>query len=137
VKKIWTRLNDLVRRLADDARGNAAMLFGLALPGLILMTLGGVDIHRASTVRINLQDALDAAALAAARSTYTADADIQRVGMAALRANLAAYPEVTLLTAGTTFRLTDEKIVVADARANVKTLVANIFLPPYGQFMDD
>jgi hypothetical protein len=78
-----------------------------------------------------------AAALAAARSTYTADADIQRVGMAALRANLAAYPEVTLLTAGTTFRLTDEKIVVADARANVKTLVANIFLPPYGQFMDD
>jgi Flp pilus assembly protein TadG len=135
--KIWTRLKGFVRRMAADARGNAAMLFGLALPGLILMTLGGVDIHRASTVRINLQDALDAAALAAARSSYTADADIQRVGMAALRANLAAYPQVTLLTAGTTFRLNSDKIVIADARANVKTLVANIFLPPYGQFMDD
>ncbi|HEV7228484.1 ubiquitin-activating E1 FCCH domain-containing protein [Brevundimonas sp.] len=134
---LWTRLSAFARRIADDARGNAAMLFGLALPGLILMTLGGVDIHRVSTVRINLQDALDAAALAAARSTYTADVDIQRVGMDALRANLAAYPQVTLLTAGTTFRLNDEKIVIADARANVKTLVANIFLPPYGQFMDD
>lgn len=137
MKSSLTRLSTFARRLAADARGNAAMLFGLALPGLILMTLGGVDIHRASTVRINLQDALDAAALAAARSTYTADADIQRVGMAALRANLAGYPQVTLLTTGTTFRLSDEKIVIADARANVKTLVANIFLPPYGQFMDD
>ncbi len=137
MKSIWTRLTTLARRIAADARGNTAMLFGLALPGLILMTLGGVDIHRVSTVRINLQDALDAAALAAARSPYTADADIQRVGMDALRANLAAYPQVTLLTAGTTFRLTEQKIVVADARANVKALVANIFLPPYGQFMDD
>jgi len=134
---IWTRLSTFARRIADDARGNAAMLFGLALPGLILMTLGGVDIHRVSTVRINLQDALDAAALAAARSTYTEQADIQRVGMDALRANLAAYPQVTLLTAGTQFELTENQTVVADARANVKTLVANIFLPPYGQFMDD
>lgn len=134
---LWTRLSTFARRVRDDARGNVAMLFGLALPGLILMTLGGVDIHRASTVRINLQDALDAAALAAARSTYTTDTDIQRVGMASLRANLAAYPEVTLLTAGTTFRLTEGQTVIADARANVKTLVANIFLPPYGQFMDD
>jgi len=134
---LWTRLKTFARRIADDARGNAAMLFGLALPGLILMTLGGVDIHRVSTVRINLQDALDAAALAAARSTYTDQDNIQRIGMAALRANLAAYPQVTLLTAGTKFELTENQTVVADARANVKTLVANIFLPPYGQFMDD
>lgn len=134
---LWTRLTTFARRISADARGNAAMLFGLALPGLILMTLGGVDIHRVSTVRINLQDALDAAALAAARSTYTQQADIQRVGMDALRANLAAYPQVTLLTTGTTFQLTENQTVIADARASVKTLVANIFLPPYGQFMDD
>ena len=77
----------LVRRLAGDVRGNVAMLFGLSLPVLILMTFGGVDIHRMSTVRVNLQDALDAAALAAARSPFTADEDLQRVGLAALRAN--------------------------------------------------
>ena len=86
----------LVRRLAGDVRGNVAMLFGLSLPVLILMTFGGVDIHRMSTVRVNLQDALDAAALAAARSPFTADDDLQRVGLAALRANLQAYPNVTL-----------------------------------------
>ena len=76
----------LVRRFAGDVRGNVAMLFGLSLPVLILMTFGGVDIHRISTVRVNLQDALDAAALAAARSPYTEDADLQRVGLAALKA---------------------------------------------------
>ena len=106
----------LVRRLAGDVRGNVAMLFGLSLPVLILMTFGGVDIHRMSTVRVNLQDALDAAALAAARSPFTADEDLQRVGLAALRANLQAYPNVTLEEDQTSFTLNDEDVVVADAR---------------------
>ncbi|MFN3669030.1 MAG: pilus assembly protein TadG-related protein [Brevundimonas sp.] len=130
-------LRAFTRRLADDARGNVAMLFGLSLPVLILMTVGGVDIHRASTVRVNLQDALDAAALAAARSPYTANADLQRVGLTALRSNLAAYPNVTLREGDTTFILVNDEVVVANAKVDVKTLVANIFLPPYGKFMDD
>jgi Flp pilus assembly protein TadG len=127
----------LARRLRKDVRGNVAMLFGLSLPVLILMTFGGVDIHRMSTVKVNLQDALDAAALAAARSPYTQDADLQRVGLAALKANLQAYPNVTLEEDQTHFTLDDEDVVIADARVQVKTLVANIFLPPYGQLMDD
>ena len=127
----------LARRFAGDVRGNVAMLFGLSLPVLILMTFGGVDIHRMSTVRVNLQDALDAAALAAARSPYTDDADLQRVGLAALKANLKSYPNVTLEEDQTSFSLNGEDVVIADARVQVKTLVANIFLPPYGQLMDD
>lgn len=127
----------LARRLRDETRGNVALLFGLSLPVLILMTVGGVDIHRASTVRVNLQDALDAATLAAARSSYTTEADLTRVGLATLRGNLQAYPNVTLVEGSTTFRLNADQVVIADARVNVKTMVANIFLPPYGQFMDD
>lgn len=130
-------LRAFARRMAEDARGNVAMVFGLSLPVLILMTVGGVDIHRASTVRVNLQDALDAAALAAARSPYTADDDLQRVGLASLRANLQAYPNVILREADTRFVLNGDDVVVASAKVDVKTLVANIFLPPYGQFMDD
>lgn len=137
IRKVVDGASSLVRRLAADARGNVAMLFGLSLPVLILMTLGGVDIHRMSTVRVNLQDALDAATLAAARSPYTDAADLRRVGLAALKANLQAYPNVTLEEDQTTFALSDEDVVIADARVQVKTLVANIFLPPYGQLMDD
>ena len=127
----------LAQRLAGDVRGNVAMLFGLSLPVLILMTFGGVDIHRLSTVKVNLQDALDAATLAAARSPYTSDADLKRVGLAALKANLQAYPNVTLEEDRTTFTLSADDVVIANARVQVETLVANIFLPPYGQMMDD
>ena len=130
-------LRAFARRMSDDARGNVAMLFGLSIPVLILMTVGGVDIHRASTVRVNLQDALDAAALSAARSPYTANTDLQRVGLASLRANLKAYPNITLREADTSFVLNSDDVVVASSKVDVKTLVANIVLPPYGQFMDD
>ncbi len=125
------------QRFAASTRGNVAMIFGLSLPVLLMMTVGGVDIHRASTVRVNLQDALDAAALAAARSKYSEPADIQRIGLAALRANLKAYPDITLREDQTTFVLNADSVVIADSKVDVKTLVANVFLPPYGQFMDD
>ena len=127
----------LVRRMAGDARGNVAMLFGLLMPVLVLMTVGGVDIHRASTVRVNLQDALDAAALAAARSPHTDAEGIQQVGMASLRANLQAHPHVILREDATSFVLNSDNVVIATSKVDVKTLVANIFLPPYGKFMDD
>ncbi|HEX8661527.1 MAG TPA: ubiquitin-activating E1 FCCH domain-containing protein, partial [Brevundimonas sp.] len=80
---------------------------------------------------------LDAAALAAARSPYTANADLQRVGLASLRANLKAYPNITLREADTSFVLNSDDVVIASSKVDVKTLVANIFLPPYGKFMDD
>ena len=130
-------VRNFLRRLLSDARGNVALMFGLTLPVLVLITVGGVDVHRASTVRANLQDALDAAALAAARSPYTDPEDLTEVGLASLRANLNAYPDILLLEESATFELSEDQVVIANARVNVKTLVANIFLPPYGQFMDE
>lgn len=126
-----------MRDFASDARGNVAMLFGLTMPIFLIVVAGGIDINRVSTAKVGLQDALDAAALAAARSPYTQAADIQRVGMDALKANLAAFPATSLVENQTTFILVDDEIVVADAKINVKTLVANIVLPPYGQILDD
>lgn len=128
---------DFAARLQRETAGNVAMIFSLSLPVLVLMTVGGVDIHRASTVRINLQDALDAATLAAARSPYTTDTDLSRVGLAALRANLQAYPDIILREDLTTFTMNSDSVVIANSKVDVKTLVANIILPPYGQFMDD
>ncbi|MDB5421446.1 MAG: pilus assembly protein [Brevundimonas sp.] len=111
------------------------MIFALTLPILVMVTMGGVDINRASTVRMNLQDALDAATLAAARSSAVSDADLTDIGLKALHANLANYPEITLGSA--TFTLNADQIVIANATVNVKTLVANIVLPPYGKLLDD
>ena len=131
------RLQDVARRFASDTRGNIAMISAFVIPVLLLITFGGIDIHRASTVKANLQDALDAATLAAARSPYTADADITRVGLASLRANLAPYNDISLLTAQTTFVLDSTGAVVGDAKVNVTALVANIILPIVGRGTGD
>ena len=127
----------MLRRFASDARGNIAMISAFVIPVLLLITFGGIDIHRASTVKANLQDALDAATLAAARSQYTADADITRVGLASLQANLAPYKDISLLTAQTTFVLDSTGAVVGDAKVNVAALVANIVLPMVGRGTGD
>ena len=130
-------LRSFLRRFSHCRRGNVAMMFALALPLLTMTSLVGVDVHRISTVRANLQDALDAAALAAARSPHMDEANITTVGMAALRANLQAYPQIALREDLTRFRLTEDGAVVADSKVDVETLVANIFLPPYGRLLDD
>ncbi|MET4685304.1 pilus assembly protein TadG-related protein [Brevundimonas faecalis] len=127
-------------RFATAVQGNVAMMFGLALPVLLMIVLGAIDLHQASKVKAQLQDALDAAALAAARSS-TADAGtITSIGMAALKANMPGYFQVDkdgkLIRDQASFVLTN-KVVVAEARVEVKVLVANIFLPPYGKLLDD
>ncbi|WGM32061.1 pilus assembly protein [Brevundimonas sp. NIBR11] len=137
VIRVMQRARDVVRGFASDTRGNIAMISAFVIPVLLLITFGGIDIHRASTVKANLQDSLDAATLAAARSPYTTDADITRVGLASLQANLAPYKDISLQTAGTTFKLDNTGAVVGDARVNVSALVANIILPMVGQGTGD
>lgn len=128
-------LKGLALRFLRQTRGNVAMMFALALPVLLMITLGAIDIHQASKVKAQLQDALDAAALAAARSTFTDDVNINKVGMAALKANMPGYfGETSGDTAN--FVLLSNR-VTGDARVNVKVLVANIVLPPYGKLLDD
>lgn len=128
-------LKGLASRLLRQTQGNVAMMFAMALPVLLMITLGAIDIHQASKVKANLQDALDAAALAAARSTFTDDVNINKVGLAALKANMPGYfGEASLDTAN--FVIAGNR-VTGDARVNVKVLVANVVLPPYGKLLDD
>lgn len=139
-KRLRKAARAFTRRFGAEAGGNVAIMFGLALPLLIMMTVGGIDLHHAAKVRADLQDALDAAALAAARSPYTDDARITEVGMAALRANMPGYFQVD--DKGNSrdeaaFALNSSRIVEATARVQVKTIVANIILPPYGKILDD
>lgn len=132
---MWARV--LAARFAVASHGNVAMIFAIVMPVLVLLTVGGVDIHRASTVRANLQDALDAATLAAARSEFIEEEDLTRVGMASLRANLKAYPQIALREDLSSFTLTGRGAIIARAVVDVDALVANIVLPPYGRVLDD
>ncbi|MEN5228764.1 TadE/TadG family type IV pilus assembly protein [Brevundimonas naejangsanensis] len=135
LKRAGRGLRFFVRRLMRQTQGNVALMFAIALTILMMITLGAVDLHQASKVKAELQDALDAAALAAARSIYADDANINRVGMAALKANMPRYFQAG--SADTANFVLSNNRVTGEARVNVKVLVANIFLPPYGKLLDD
>lgn len=128
--KFGSRLKSFGKRLLRARDGGVALMFALAMPPMTMMAVCGLDIHRASSVRQSLQDALDAATLAAARSGETTDAGVRTVGMRVLRANLAQFPYVTLneATNSTNFDLNEDGSVVSYARVAVDTLVAGAFL---------
>lgn len=130
IDRIGSGLKNLGKRLWRARDGGVAMMFALAMPPMTMMAVCGLDIHRASSVRQSLQDALDAATLAAARSGATTDAAVRTVGMRVLRANLAQFPYVTLneQVNSTNFDLNEDGSVTSYARVAVDTLVAGAFL---------
>jgi Flp pilus assembly protein TadG len=124
----WGRFKAALKcRLASgvrDERGAAAVMFGLSMMLLLPLTLGMVDIYLASNQRNQLQDALDAATLYAAKSSEQTNAGIQTVGAKALSANLILPPGVTLVSA--TFSLVGTK-VVAHAETTAPALAAGLW----------
>lgn len=117
------RLGRLMRQVRRED-GAVAIQFALALVPMMVMVFGAIDVSRASGEKMRLQDALDAATLAAARSTATTDADLKLVGDQVLVADLAA----TKATLGSsTFHLDGTKII-ATAQASMATSIANLWM---------
>lgn len=118
------RQRGFLKRLLNHEDGGVAVIYAMALIPLSLLTLTAVDFHRASSVRQALQDSLDAAALAAGRSTATTDAALQETGNRMLLANLEPLTDARLQSA--TFKLVGGK-VVASAEVAVTPIISNLF----------
>lgn len=114
------------RKFAKAKRGGVAMIFGLSFIPLSILTLTAIDFHRASTVKNMLQDSLDAATLAAARSEGATASQIQTIGYNTLMANLTTVNDTTIK--GATFTLNADGKVTGTVQADVEPLVANMFL---------
>ena len=130
------RIMRLLRSFGGARQGNVAMMAGIALPVLLMISAGAIDLHHMAKVKSELQDALDAATLAAARSNYTSASDVQRVGMASLRANMPDYFKDNPGDVAD-FSVASKYEVTSTATVQVKTIIANVFLPPYGKLFDD
>ncbi|WP_293381958.1 pilus assembly protein [Phenylobacterium sp.] len=94
------RLPSFLSRLIGDVRGVSAVTFAITFAVLAPMSLGIVDVFTQSEQQGKLQDALDAAALYAARSNAFTTADINTVGEKALAANLQLIPGAVLQSSG-------------------------------------
>lgn len=113
-----------VMALARREDGAVAVQFAIALVPMMVMVFGAVDVSRASGEKMRLQDALDAAALAAARSPAMTDAELKVVGDKVLVADLAA----SKATLGASSYHLDGTKIIATARASMATTVANLWM---------
>lgn len=123
-RSMFDGLRRLLGRLRQDDRGVAAVQFALVAVPLSVTIFGVIDVSRASTERVRLQDALDAAALAAARSTATTNTQVQTIGSQVLAADMA-NGKATLRSAA--FTIQGDK-VVAVATASITPIIAGVWL---------
>lgn len=109
---------------ARDERGAVAVIFAVSLVLLAPLILGAIDVYMSSNQRARLQDALDAAALYAARSTAATSEEIAVIGLRALNANLTEAERAKLVS--TSFTLSDTRIVASAAMAP-ETLASDLW----------
>jgi Flp pilus assembly protein TadG len=110
-------------RLLKDRRGVSAVAFAVTFAVLAPMSLGVLDIFQMTQQQGKLQDALDAAALYAARSTATDNTAINAIGNKALGANLSLIPGAALKSSNFT--------LVTNAGDTKVTATAQVSLPAY------
>ncbi len=126
-----------LRRFHGDRGGAVAIIFAIAAIPLILAGLGAVDLSRQSEAKSRLVDALDAATLAAARSSATDPEEIKAIGEDALKDILGQFEGITLTSSE--FSLdknadgTLAGTVTSKASAQIKPLVLGVF---GGDFLD-
>ncbi|WP_246263389.1 TadE/TadG family type IV pilus assembly protein [Caulobacter soli] len=114
-------------RLRTDERGAIAIQFALLLLPISVLAFGLIDLSRASVQKRQLQDALDAATLMAARSTATTNADLDAIGDAALATEMAGLG-VPLTRDNSTFALGSNNTVVGSIKnVTIKPIISNLW----------
>ncbi|CAN5538097.1 N/A [soil metagenome] len=123
---MWNRLAGRFAAARADERGAITVQFALLLLPIAILTFGLIDISRASVQKRQLQDAVDAATLMAARSTATTDAGLDAIGDSALATEMAGLG-VTLTAASSSFASGADNTVVGTVSASIKPIISNLW----------
>jgi len=124
-RRFGTRLRLHGRRFAADARGAIAIAAAGILPVILLLAFGAVEFHRYTSARSLLQDALDAAGLAVARSSSQDAAALQQLGEAVLRSRVPFDENLRLVSFTVTYV---NGVFVTNAEVEVEPIISSIFL---------
>jgi Flp pilus assembly protein TadG len=113
-----------LRRFSRDRRGVTALTFALCAMLLLAVTFAAIDAARFSAARVELQDTLDSATLAAGVTNATDSATLNKVGGAYMTGQLKASPN--LLNPKATFT-PGTKSVSSVATADVDPIFMDLF----------
>jgi Flp pilus assembly protein TadG len=126
LSRILRRLGDGAARLRRDQSGAIAVQFALLVIPLAVIVFALVDLGRISLQRRQMQDALDAATLIAARSTATTDAEMEAIGDPAFLAEVSSL-NLGLTAANATFKAGTDNHIIGTATATLKPVIANLW----------
>lgn len=130
LSRIFRRLSEGVfafgGRLRRDQRGAIAIQFALLALPLTVLVFALVDIGRISLQRRQMQDALDAATLMAARSTAATDAELEAVGDPAFLAEVANL-NMGLTAANATFKAGSTSHIIGTATATLQPIIIGLW----------
>jgi hypothetical protein len=94
------RLAHLITRFACDRSGNIAMMFGIVLIALVLAAGLAIDFQRLGAAKVRMQEAGDAAVLAAARykglHPTATDAELTKIGRRMFNGGMEGFPDVEI-----------------------------------------
>jgi Flp pilus assembly protein TadG len=125
-KRLSARLGARIGRAMGDERGAVAVQFAfLALP-IALLCFGLLDMNRVGLQRRQLQEALDASTLIAARASVTTDAQLDAIGDAAFAAEIAGLG-ISVPASASTFKSGSDNSVVGTAQSDLKPIIANLW----------
>jgi len=130
LSRIFRRLSEGVfafgGRLRRDQRGAIAIQFALLALPLTVLVFALVDLGRISLQRRQMQDALDAATLMAARSTAATDAELEAVGDPAFLAEVANL-NMGLTAANATFKAGTNNHIIGTATATLQPIIIGLW----------
>lgn len=121
-----SRLTRLSRRLGRDDRGAIAVQVALLAIPMAILVFALVDLGRISLQRHQMQDALDAATLMAARSTAVTDAELEAVGDPAFLAEISGL-NLGLTASNASFKAGTGNHILGTATATVKPIIVNLW----------
>jgi Flp pilus assembly protein TadG len=120
----WPSTGRFLRRLRQDSRGSIAVIFAFAALALVLVVGMAIDINRYVTIRNQVQNALDAAALSAASSRAKTTGELNQIAIPFLNANLKTNQVMSGWAASTDY--VDGKVVRLTFKGGVKPIFAGL-----------
>jgi Flp pilus assembly protein TadG len=115
-----------LRRFLQDRRGGVAPIFALAIIPVIGLVGAAVDYSRANTIRSGLQSALDATALAMAKSATTLTAEQLQVKSAEYFNAIFDRPDAKNVNITTAYTTTDGSTLTLTATGAMDTTFTRV-----------
>jgi hypothetical protein len=134
MRGVPARLTRWLEGFRRDSRGQVALAFALAVPAVILIAVGGIDLQRVSANRAKLQDIADAAALAGANELSLAISDDTAIRRAEafINANVAEWKRPSAIKTGVrVFERDSQRVIEVVLNGHNPSFFGNL-LPPGG-----